>query len=326
MEKDCHGRPAAKAGADVPKDALARLAQARASAAADGTLRHEEIPLTYEGRSFRGRMCWCEGAGSRPLVLVVHNYAGLKRFDEEQAAYVARCGFAALAVDMYGDDTSDPATRVKTAANAAQHYAVAFGAMNHTLRDHFLLRGLLAAWLAAGRAHPSVEAAGRAAACGYCYGGMAMFEMVRMGLDVDAVVSFHGVLQSDPIALPTDDPAAFDGVPPRAPPATYARAGHTRVLVANGDADTYVTPVSAAAWKAEMDGAGVDWFWHDYARTPHGFALAPDICTEYTEAADRRSTQAMWALLAEVWPDVAQSPVPLNACGTPINAPRACRQ
>ena len=48
--------------------------------------------------------------------------------------------------------------------------------------------------------------------------------------------------------------------------------------------------------------------------------------TEYTEAADRRSTQAMWALLAEVWPDVAQSPVPLNACGTPINAPRACRQ
>ena len=67
-----------------------------------------------------------------------------------------------------------------------------------------------------------------------------------------------------------------------------------------------------------MNEAGVDWFWHDYARTPHGFALAPDICTEYTEAADRRSTQAFWALLAEVWPDVPQLPVALNACGTAV--------
>ena len=38
--------------------------------------------------------------GFRPLVLVVHNYAGMKQFDIDQAAYIARSGFTALAVDM----------------------------------------------------------------------------------------------------------------------------------------------------------------------------------------------------------------------------------
>ena len=50
--------------------------------------------------------------------------------------------------------------------------------MNRVLSDHVEFRGLLRAWLTAGRAHAAVEGAGRAAACGYCFGGMAMFEMV----------------------------------------------------------------------------------------------------------------------------------------------------
>ena len=72
-----------------------------------------------------------------------------------------------------------------------RHYKLAFEAMNNSLRDQFALRGLLRAWLESGRAHPSVEGAGRAAAIGYCYGGMVMFDIVRSGIDIDVVVSFH---------------------------------------------------------------------------------------------------------------------------------------
>ena len=72
-----------------------------------------------------------------------------------------------------------------------RHYKLAFEAMNNSLRDQFALRGLLRAWLESGRAHPSVEEAGRAAAIGYCYGGMVMFDIVRSGIDIDVVVSFH---------------------------------------------------------------------------------------------------------------------------------------
>ena len=47
------------------------------------------------------------------------------------------------------------------------------------------------------------------------------------------------------------------------------------------------------------------------ARTPHGFALAPGmIASEYVEAADRRSTLAMLALFAEVWPVSLEVPAP----------------
>ena len=206
--------------------------------------------------------------------------------------------------------------------NVDQHYYQSFTAMNKTLRDLYFIRGLIGAWLEAGRAHPSVEEAGRAAAIGYCYGGMVMFEIVRAGLDVDAVISFHGGYQTKPIYIPgcgLGDPETFDSSM-RTPPNTYASSSKVRVLVENGDGDHFKEwyPEAIPLWKEEMDAVNIDWVWHDYARTPHGFALAPDICTEYTEAADRRSTLAMWAMLREVWPDVKQKRISLNACGTPI--------
>eukprot|EP01043_Picozoa_sp_COSAG02_P018006 COSAG02_NODE_829_length_16689_cov_16.659433_3_plen_81_part_00 len=56
-----------------------------------------------------------------------------------------------------------------------------------------------------------------------------------------------------------------------------------------------------------------------HAQTPHGFALAEGVwSTAYTEAADRRSTLSMLSLFAEVWPEHAQYPVAINACGTTL--------
>ena len=207
--------------------------------------------------------------------------------------------------------------------------------MDETRRDQFLIRGLLSAWLEKGRAHPSVEEAGRAAAIGYCYGGMLMFDIVRAGIDIDLVVSFHGIPQryeasdrqrrSPPDLSPVLTAPFMHSAPKRPPFAvkspenTYKTAAKVRVLVENGDADDYVPDEGIAAWKKEMDAAGVDWVWHDHARTPHGFALAPDISTEYTEAADRRSTRAMWAMIKESWPDAPIVPIELNACGTVIH-------
>ena len=112
-------------------------------------------------------------------------------------------------------------------------------------------------------------------------------------MEVDAVVSFDGVLQSDPVPFPGGD-TDFDSSVVAAPN-TYSNS-RIKVLVENGHADTNVTPTSRAAWADEVDANGVDWVWHEHARTPHGFALAPDICTKYTEHADRRSAQSMWSL------------------------------
>ena len=68
---------------------------------------------------------------------------------------------AGLAVDLYGD-AMPPALRIKTDANATEHYAAAFAAMNAVLRDRRLMHEVLRAFLDAGNAHAATD--GRAAA------------------------------------------------------------------------------------------------------------------------------------------------------------------
>jgi len=91
------------------------------------------------------------------------------------------------------------------------------------------------------------------------------------------------------------------------------------VVVENGLLDELVTPESRELFHAEMQGAGVDYRFTDHAGAPHGFALPPSLgppgCLH--EAADRRSTESLLALLRELFP-VPQSAVGRNAAGTAI--------
>ena len=43
------------------------------------------------------------GRNLAPVVLVHHNYAGLKQFDVAQACFLARAGYVGLAEDLYVD-------------------------------------------------------------------------------------------------------------------------------------------------------------------------------------------------------------------------------
>ena len=61
----------------------------------------------------------------------------------------------------------------------------------------------------------------------------------------------------------------------------------------------------------------------DYADTPHGFSLLGDA--GYREVADRRSVQSMLALFAELWPEVEQKHVAVNAAGTAMPPPVAAK-
>ena len=76
-----------------------------------------------------------------------------------------------------------------------RHFFGAFTRMNARLSDPAHWRGLMAANLEMAFAHPAVER-GLAAAIGYCFGGQAVLEQVRAGHQLQAVVSFHGLLHS----------------------------------------------------------------------------------------------------------------------------------
>ena len=279
----------------------------------------EAFPVLFDGYEYEGWIAYEADAPPRPQVLVVPNYAGLKQFDRDQAVFLASAGFVGIAVDIYKEvdgyrkaDRSPrelpgwrASSREEKQAIAAKHMEEAFKFVNHFMADPAALRASLAAYLAHGRAHPAVDS-DKAAAIGYCFGGGAVLEMVRGGLPVDAVVSFHGVLQMLPASRET----------PLKKAANHYNAS-TKVLVESGDLDDLVPQRSVDKFKAEFDAAGIDWRFSNHSRTPHGFALAPGCFnSHYTEAADRRSTLSMLSLFAECWPGIPQRHVHANACGT----------
>lgn len=278
----------------------------------------DDIAFHFRGHDYLGHLVAPPaGTGPRPVVLVVHNYQGLKSFDVIVAEYMARLGYVGLAVDMYGDRVPLDNREFPTDPSKIEAFQkCCFEGMVAIDHDHELFRALMGEWLDRGRAHDTVEGSSPGAAIGYCFGGIAVLEAVRGGLDMAGVCSFHGLLQTG------EDPSAanFGAVRPPLKPAEPNYNTKTVVLVENGAEDHLVPLESMTRFFDEMTTAGVDWNFHHHAGTPHGFALADWIGPpgHLHEAADRRSTQNMLSMFREVFPGVSQNVVSVNAAGTTI--------
>jgi dienelactone hydrolase len=152
----------------------------------DTSLRRKSIGIEFHGNEFLGHMVApSEASGPRPLVLVIHNYQGLKGFDVDVAEYLARVGYVGLAIDMYGNDV--PADERDFPADTTQimHFQKqCFEAMVKLDHDHELLRSLLDCWIRAGVAEEWVASDSAPSAIGYCFGGMVVIEGVRGGLNL----------------------------------------------------------------------------------------------------------------------------------------------
>jgi len=282
-------------------------------------LRRADITFSFHGNDgYLGKLVAPPAdAGPRPLVLVVHNYQGLKQFDADVAEYLARVGYVGLAVDMYGstvpaDEREFPENPDRIAAFQQQCFE-GMVAIDH---DYEKFRALIDRWLQHGFAHEAVDEHVPAGVIGYCFGGMAVLEAVRGGLNVGGGVSFHGLLQTgeDPNA------ARFGAERPPLKPCENHYNTNAIIVIENGAHDELVPDESKQRFYDEMDAAGVDWSFHHHARTPHGFALPPRIGPpgRLHEPADRRSTMNMLSLFREIFPDVPQNAVTHNAAGTRI--------
>jgi len=121
------------------------------------------------------------------------------------------------------------------------------------------------------------------AAIGYCFGGLCTLDMARAGLDLQAAVSFHGLLD------------APEGLPKKKCKAS--------VLVCHGWDDPMATPDVVKAFGEEMAEKKCDWQLHAYGSVVHGFTNPDAADTKngivYNERAQQRSTNAMLDLLSE---------------------------
>lgn len=210
-------------------------------------------------------------AKPRAAVVVFPTIANVNAAMERRAAMLAEQGYLAMIADFYGQ--------------AVESFE-ASGPLARKLRtDPHIYRARLRAAVAALGGLP--EAAGLSmAAIGFCMGGQAALEAARDGAELAAVVSFHGLLDTQLVALPG--------------------AIKARILVCHGDADPMVPRAQVTAFREEMDATGADWHFHSYSGVRHGFTdPASDArrldAVKYNASADRQSWAAMLSLFDEVF-------------------------
>jgi len=231
--------------------------------------------LAYDdlGLPLTGVLCWDEAQdGPRPGILLIHGGAGLDEHAREQGRRYAGIGYTVLACDMFGPGVAGNRERVMACLLALRD-------------DPELLVRRARAGLTALAGCP--ETAGRLAAVGFCFGGMAALALARAGADLAGVVSIHG-------SLATTRPAR--------PGAVTAR-----ILVCHGASDPHVPPGDVTAFAEEMNRADADWELIMYGRALHGFTHrhavpgAPGAMpgVAYDRLADERSFAAARAFLAE---------------------------
>jgi dienelactone hydrolase len=244
-----------------------------AAAAVEG----REVQYASGGTALKGYYAFDAAKGEkRPGVLVVHEWWGHNEYARRRARMLAELGYAALAVDMFGDG--------KTAAHPEDAGKFSGELMKNaeTTKARFL------AALEFLKAQPQVDAA-RTAAIGYCMGGGVVLNMARAGMDLKGVASFHGSLNA----------------------IVKAEAGaiKARILVLHGADDTFIPAEAVAAFKQEMADTKADMTFVAYPGAKHSFTN-PDadeyakrfgMPIAYNAEADRLSWEALTKFLADVF-------------------------
>ncbi|MFI5909890.1 dienelactone hydrolase family protein [Dactylosporangium sp. NPDC051541] len=225
------------------------------------------VAYAHDGQALEGFSVHDEAVGGpKPAVLVVHDWTGLRENPKARANMLARLGYFAFCVDVYGtgrrfDNHED------SAAEAGKYYG-----------DLELLRGRVRAAYDELVRHPAVDKE-RIAVMGYCFGGSAALEFARTGAPLKGTVSFHG-------RLVTHEPADVADIT-------------GSLLVLTGGADPVVPDSAVAAFQDELrTRPELDWQVTTYAGAEHGYTLPGEA---YDETADRRSWLALTNFLAEIF-------------------------
>jgi len=229
-----------------------------------------EVDYTAGDVACRGYLARPDDHGSHPGVLVVHDWLGVTDYVRMRADMLARLGYTAFAADVYGADVRP--SPAEAPAVAGSYYG-----------NRALWRERVTGGFDRLRAEPSVDR-GRTAAIGYCFGGSGALELARTGVELRAVVSFHGGLPTGP-----------DG---------EAQRIRAKLLVLRGAIDPVVPDDAVAAFQDELRQApDLDWQLTTYSGAMHAFTIpdanSPEHGATFNAVAERRSWQAMKEFLAE---------------------------
>lgn len=205
-------------------------------------------------------------------IIVAPEWWGRNEYTEQRARELAEHGYAALAIDMYGDKN------VTTDAKQAYEW------MMQTFADADTIVNRAQAGLDTLAAQPEVNPT-QLAAIGFCYGGKVVLDLARSGAPLKAVATLHATLA------------------PKAPAVEGQIQGE--ILVLHGELDSMVTLDDVASFREEMHAAKVNHEVIIFEDAKHGFsnpladerAKANSVDLGYNPEAERQGLDAMYDLL-----------------------------
>ena len=230
--------------------------------------KEEIISLSADGANLHAYVVYNDSIkGRRPAVIVIPEWWGLNDYPKMRARMLAKLGYVALALDVYGDG------RVADNPDSAGAWAGPF--YMHPEKA----KARIDAAIAELKTYDNVDTS-KIGAIGYCFGGGLLLNTARMGDDLKGIVSFHGSLLGTP-----------------------ARKGvlRTKILVCHGNADKFATPAMVTEFKKQMDSIGADYTFIGYDSAMHAFTnpastavgLKYHIPIAYNGKADTASWEAM---------------------------------
>lgn len=239
----------------------------------------KEVEYSANGVKLKGYLVYDDSIkGKRPGVLVVHEWWGLNDYARRRARMLAELGYTAFALDMYGN-----AKQAKNPEEAGKLSSMVMGNLDDAQARFEAALELL-------RNQETVDPK-RIAAIGYCFGGGVVLNMALRGVDLDGVVSFHGL-------LPTTAPA----------PATPGNL-KAAILVFQGGDDQFVKPEQVEKFKELMKSEKADFEIVTYPNAKHSFTVPEadayakkfKIPLGYNAEADKKSWAKMQEFLKRVF-------------------------
>jgi dienelactone hydrolase len=203
----------------------------------------------------------------------VHEWWGHNQHARNAAEKLAKAGYVAFALDMYGK------------GKVTTHPADAQAFMQEAMKDPAMVAARFHAARALLVADPHVDPE-RIGAIGYCMGGGVVLGMARTGEDLDAVATFHG-------AIGAEHPAEKGMI-------------KGRILIMTGADDPMVTKDVVVAVENELKNAGAKYQVITYPGARHSFTN-PDAgkagmdALAYNADADKKSWAEALKLFKETW-------------------------
>jgi dienelactone hydrolase len=193
-------------------------------------VKSEAVDYPVDGAGHQGRIIYDENKKGQPLLLMAPNWRGVIADNIAIGEMLASRGYVVFMPDMFGVGRGPKGT--ETPMDFLAPFIADVEGTRRRIKAGFDA-------MAGEAGKRGVGDAKRRAAIGYCYGGANVLDLARVGADVAAVVSVHGVLA-------TAKPAAKGDI-------------KAKVLVLHGAADPVSPKEHRDMFEAEMDAAGARW-------------------------------------------------------------------